>query len=568
MTSLPLSFRLAAVPLLACLANAAAAVPIDFHPGSQLTELRLFPHDGDVVVTWSQGISVIDSESLEIDDIDTSPYYVVPMPVPSSEVFFYSPLGNGRDLLKSLRGREKTTLFESVDPGAFAGLGGHLFFTAYGAGLDLRASDGTVAGTGILSNIDPTWTPPCNILCEPGFNFPRQLTATSAGRIYYVALMGSGGSGSGFSYQLWTRDPAAEFPGLPPVPQPASRRLAILNDELVASLGMADGRLFFFQNEIGFGGLTLWRSDGSEAGTVRLTPFGPEALGTAVAGPVELGGKLYFVAQRAAHRELWRSDGTPEGTTVVHDFGLGPRVDELWTDGYRLYLPVDADGLGLELWTSDGAPGGTRLVADVGPSLGGAQPRSFAPLPGGRFLISLDDGVHGQEPYISDGTAAGTTLVADALPGPGGSDPRDFVVAGDRLFFVGSSGEGRRTPSYVELVLPEVCPTDRLCLLGGRFRVETSFTTGPDSGKGKRAAGSDQTGIFSFFSPDNWEVMVKVLDGCNINDRFWVFASAATDVQYELRVTDLETGQVRSYPHGGGSPAPAVTDIEAFATCN
>ena len=49
------------------------------------------------------------------------------------------------------------------------------------------------------------------------------------------------------------------------------------------------------------------------------------------------------------------------------------------------------------------------------------------------------------------------------------------------------------------------------------------------------AAGSEDSGIFCFFSAANWE---KVLDGCGINGHYWVFAAATTDLEYTLTVTD------------------------------
>ncbi|MCP3957063.1 MAG: hypothetical protein GY719_04360 [bacterium] len=79
--------------------------------------------------------------------------------------------------------------------------------------------------------------------------------------------------------------------------------------------------------------------------------------------------------------------------------------------------------------------------------------------------------------------------------------------------------------------------------------------------------GSSDSGLFWFFTPGNWELLVKVLDGCSINDRFWVFAAATTDVEYTLRVTDIETGRVQEYFNPLGRSAAAITDTEAFATC-
>ncbi|MCP3961636.1 MAG: hypothetical protein GY719_27665 [bacterium] len=76
-----------------------------------------------------------------------------------------------------------------------------------------------------------------------------------------------------------------------------------------------------------------------------------------------------------------------------------------------------------------------------------------------------------------------------------------------------------------------------------------------------------QLSTLRLVSPNNWEMLVKVLDGCAINDRVWVFAAATTDVEYTLRVTDTVTGVEKLYPNVAGNAAAAVTDTEAFDAC-
>ena len=102
-----------------------------------------------------------------------------------------------------------------------------------------------------------------------------------------------------------------------------------------------------------------------------------------------------------------------------------------------------------------------------------------------------------------------------------------------------------------------------------RFMVQTSFrdfTDRADSGRLVNARSGDSA-LFWFFEEDNWEVMVKVLDGCAINGHFWVFAAATTDVQYELVVTDRFTSNEETYFNPLGNQAPAITDTVAFGTC-
>ncbi|HEX4954598.1 MAG TPA: PQQ-binding-like beta-propeller repeat protein [Thermoanaerobaculia bacterium] len=109
-----------------------------------------------------------------------------------------------------------------------------------------------------------------------------------------------------------------------------------------------------------------------------------------------------------------------------------------------------------------------------------------------------------------------------------------------------------------------------LCLNGGRFQVTVEYRTAQGvSGDGRVApVGSADSGLFWFFDPANWEMLVKVLDGCPVNGHVWVFAAATTDVELTLRVLDTRTALVREYPNALGQTAPTITDTSAFATCD
>lgn len=109
-----------------------------------------------------------------------------------------------------------------------------------------------------------------------------------------------------------------------------------------------------------------------------------------------------------------------------------------------------------------------------------------------------------------------------------------------------------------------------LCL-GDRFVVTVDWRAdGPPvtSGQGRVAPlTTSESGIFWFFAPTNWEVMVKALDACVLNDRVWIFSAATTNVFYRMEVFDVEAGVNKIYFNYPGPPAPAVTDTDAFATC-
>lgn len=108
-----------------------------------------------------------------------------------------------------------------------------------------------------------------------------------------------------------------------------------------------------------------------------------------------------------------------------------------------------------------------------------------------------------------------------------------------------------------------------LDLHGGRFRATVDWRDFQgNTGQGALVPGrTASSGLFSFFTSDNWEVMVKLLDGCTVNGRFWAFVAAATSVEYTLRIEDMVTGEVWERSNPLGELSPAFADVEAFAGC-
>jgi hypothetical protein len=109
-------------------------------------------------------------------------------------------------------------------------------------------------------------------------------------------------------------------------------------------------------------------------------------------------------------------------------------------------------------------------------------------------------------------------------------------------------------------------------LLGGRFRVWVTgndFAYVPFVGRTAPLASTDSA-IFYFFQPANFELLVKVVDGCGANNRFWVFYAATTNVDFYLFVDDMFDNSPGIYYHNrlGTQEATSVADSSAFATCN
>ncbi|HSE63824.1 MAG TPA: PPC domain-containing protein [Thermoanaerobaculia bacterium] len=107
-----------------------------------------------------------------------------------------------------------------------------------------------------------------------------------------------------------------------------------------------------------------------------------------------------------------------------------------------------------------------------------------------------------------------------------------------------------------------------LCLNNSRFRVTVTFLTPQgQSGSGMAVPETIDTGMFWFFSSNNIEAIIKVVNGCVLNSRYWVFAGGLTNVQVVLTVTDTQNGTVRTYTNPQGTAFAPIQDTAAFATC-
>ncbi|MEM9558051.1 MAG: hypothetical protein AAGC60_27590 [Acidobacteriota bacterium] len=129
----------------------------------------------------------------------------------------------------------------------------------------------------------------------------------------------------------------------------------------------------------------------------------------------------------------------------------------------------------------------------------------------------------------------------------------------------GDPDDTERVGLTIDLEVPDVTEV----ILRDRFRVRVDWRDfNGNTGSAKAAsAGTDDSGIFWFFDADNWELLVKVLDGCGLNGHYWIFAAATTNVQYTLVVEDLLRGSSVVYFNPLGVASPAVTDTSALATC-
>ena len=183
----------------------------------------------------------------------------------------------------------------------------------------------------------------------------------------------------------------------------------------------------------------LWKSDGTEAGTVMIKAFDPSYGG--VYNLTNVSGTLFFTTNHGDYGgQLWKSDGTESGSAIIYTYNSGP--ENLTAINGTLFFTADDSIHGRELWKSDGTEAGTVMVKNIAPdddsSPYDGSPENLTDVKGTLFFTA-DDGIRGRELWKSDGTEGGTVMVKDIDPSAG-SDPEDLTNVNGTLFFSASDG--------------------------------------------------------------------------------------------------------------------------------
>ena len=140
-------------------------------------------------------------------------------------------------------------------------------------------------------------------------------------------------------------------------------------------------------------------------------------------------------------------------------------------------------------------------------------------------------------------------------------DPFTFRIRAPNLPGV-TGTTGTTFPSDAELCVPS---DTSYCLSNGRIKVGVRWkafdgTVSPGRVSSRESA---DDGSFWFFDPDNIELVVKALDGRQINGHWWIFYGSLTNVEFELTVTDTAVGLVKTYSNSADEFA-SFGDTNAF----
>jgi photosystem II stability/assembly factor-like uncharacterized protein len=307
-----------------------------------------------------------------------------------------------------------------------------------------------------------------------------------------------------------------------------------------------------------------------------------------------------------AHRLLLSADGGQSWSAIlirpidpaltIVDTAFSPAHDAevwtLWSDG-KVFVSEDGGASWNERSPPPAATGarpGTRISA--GPLAGSAY-AVLGGTTGARLFRTRDAGATWQDAsgglpdvalnaVLADPRTAGRLVVAtDAGVATSGDDGATWQDAsGDlpnALVFdlCLDPASGRLAAATYgrgmwELKAAPPCVADAttLCLNGNRFEVKAAWTTPAGaSGAGQARPLTADTGSFYFFDQANVEVVIKVIDGCALNQSFWVFAGGLTDVRTTLTVRDTATGRTRTYTNPQKTAFQPIQDTSAFLTC-
>ena len=233
-------------------------------------------------------------------------------------------------------------------------LNGTLYFTTDDGihGYELWKSDGTEEGTVLVKDINP----------NAQSASPQILTATGT-TLFFTAYEPTHGN------ELWKTDGTANGTVLVKDIYPGTNSsFPYVNVPYTEINGT-----FCFSADDGVHGRELWKSDGTENGTVLVKDILQGSSGSIPLSLYAIKGILYFVTyDEWENMELWRSDGTKEGTVRVKTIGIiGDQIlnSALTAENDTFYFIVDHFSNipnDKSLWKSDGTEQNTVPISAIG----------------------------------------------------------------------------------------------------------------------------------------------------------------------------------------------------------
>jgi ELWxxDGT repeat protein len=320
-----------------------------------------------------------------------SPMNIVPVPEHQIVVFVAIDGTHGYELWKSNGTAAGTTMIRDIDLGSANSLssqpadkpvdiGGEVYFGAYEGfhGDELWKTDGTTAGTKFVKNIAP----------GTENSHPSDFINLN-GTLLFHADDGNTGDGD----ELWRSNGTSTGTTLVKDINPGVYS-SVVTDYKMTKVGNG---VFFRATDSGMNpghGMELWRTNGTQAGTVRVKDINP---GTADSSPdflANVNGTLFFSANDGTHgQELWKSNGLGSGTSMVKNIdgtAAGSYPSQIVNDSGIAVFAVCENTDGCEPWESDGTPGGTHVLANIATGNQSSNPNELTYSNGYVFFRAAD----------------------------------------------------------------------------------------------------------------------------------------------------------------------------------
>ncbi len=312
---------------------------------------------------------------------------------------FYTANAQSFQLVKDLYPQTENILYD-YDAG-MTFFNGKVYFTSYYG--DIVASDGTSAGTSILSNI--------GMQKMTAMDFRKNRFVPMGGKLYYINSRN----------ELCVTDGTA--PGTQIVtdihPTDSSKFYGVKS-----ILGANDDKLFLVGHD-GVSGYELWVSDGSANGTQIVKDMVPGGLGFFPSSSrhhigTVINNKLYFFANDVTNGwEPWVSDGTEAGTFMLINSNPSGHCSNQMASTYGGYAGSEMKFFSFNnavyfvgfggIYKTDGTTAGTTLELN-GANYGANQVITMCTFNNHLYFNQFHAG-NKRSLTKSDGTIAGTVVV-------------------------------------------------------------------------------------------------------------------------------------------------------------
>lgn len=315
------------------------------------------------------------------------------------------------------------------------------------SGEEPHISDGTESGTFQLAdlfygNTDLTTPNGGSITADLEGSQPSEFTI-SGNNIYFSAKADMGAVLTDVGRELFVINTSSPAGGVQLV-----KDINYGSGDSSPSMFEGMGGELFFSADDGISGMELWKSDGTNSGTVIVSNIAANGSSSWPGQKISVGDTLFFTANDGTSgNELWKSNGTYSGTSLVKDIVAGPSdggvSNMIEFDGDLYFIAYSSSpGVGTqgtEVWRSNGSDSGTVRISG---SLVTDDSSALYLTRAGDRLYYVDE-AYGNSAGIelfSFTPEDGIALAVDTRPGWQSSDTRNLFALGEKVFFVANDG--------------------------------------------------------------------------------------------------------------------------------